>query len=556
MQSDHSEELEQLGPEHHADLVATAEQFIIKSDYRQAMGFYVLAIKSDPSQLATKERFVSLSRNFFIVQHNPHMEECVVECLRTEKLNCSPLRALWLSLLVANPSFRSFFPPPGRFDRYAFEGLKDFSIFTTPFFLLGLQKLLIYKVHFENFLVFLRRLVLEDSFSDKQRMTAMQRLAVASSLASYCFNTEYVFALSDNEKGLVEKLEQEKKIDAEHAAIFACYRPLSQLSLTDEELDGLRNVPEIFNVVMEQIDEWRALKRKAGEIIALNKIGDDVSQKVQEQYEEFPYPRWRVPERMIVEKQVSARIISRGIKALSAGCGTGHEPAMFAAILPQAEILAVDLSRTSLAYAVTKAEELNLKNITFRHGDILNLGNLPDKYDLISSSGVLHHMKDPLKGWEVLCGLLKDDGVMRIGLYSKIARRFILQAQEFIRQNGYASDAENIRRFRTEAADVLDRNVFKGIEATADYFQMSMCRDLLFHVQEHDFDIPEISEALKKLGLEFICFSHGKDGVEADYLKEFKRDAEMVNLENWDAFERKNPGTFATMYQFWCRKIR
>ncbi len=39
-----------------------------------------------------------------------------------------------------------------------------------------------------------------------------------------------------------------------------------------------------------------------------------------------------------------------------------------------------------------------------------------------------------------------------------------------------------------------------------DFYTMSSCRDLLFHVQEHRFTVAGIENALKKLELQFIGF--------------------------------------------------
>jgi hypothetical protein len=68
---------------------------------------------------------------------------------------------------------------------------------------------------------------------------------------------------------------------------------------------------------------------------------------------------------------------------------------------------------------------------------------------------------------------------------------------------------------------------------------MSTLRDLLFHVQEHRFTIPQIDASLTQLGLVFCGFENKKV---------------LYDLEKWDTFEKENPRTFATMYQFWCQK--
>ena len=42
--------------------------------------------------------------------------------------------------------------------------------------------------------------------------------------------------------------------------------------------------------------------------------------------------------------------------------------------------------------------------------DILNLKKLNRQFDIIESSGVLHHMENPTVGWEILTECLKPGG--------------------------------------------------------------------------------------------------------------------------------------------------
>ena len=57
---------------------------------------------------------------------------------------------------------------------------------------------------------------------------------------------------------------------------------------------------------------------------------------------------------------------------LIAGCGTGQHSIGTAGRFKQADVLAVDLSLSSLAYAQRKTTELGLSNLTMQ-ADILNL---------------------------------------------------------------------------------------------------------------------------------------------------------------------------------------
>jgi 2-polyprenyl-3-methyl-5-hydroxy-6-metoxy-1,4-benzoquinol methylase len=69
-------------------------------------------------------------------------------------------------------------------------------------------------------------------------------------------------------------------------------------------------------------------------------------------------------------------------------------------------VTAIDLSLASLAYAKRKTRQAGIANIDYRQGDILELADLEDRFDIIECTGVLHHMADPLVGWSVLRGLL------------------------------------------------------------------------------------------------------------------------------------------------------
>ena len=77
---------------------------------------------------------------------------------------------------------------------------------------------------------------------------------------------------------------------------------------------------------------------------------------------------------------------------------------------------------------------------------------------------------------------------------------------------------------------------------------MSTLQDLLFHVQERRFTIPQIDASLTQLGLVFC-------GFEGWLAYNYTNKKSLYDLEKWDAFEKENPRVFAGMYQFWCQKL-
>ncbi len=208
-------------------------------------------------------------------------------------------------------------------------------------------------------------------------------------------------------------------------------------------------------------------------------------------------------------------------------------------------MLAIDLSLASLAYASRKAAELGLANVEFRQGDILALGTLDERFDLIECSGVLHHMEDPYEGWRVLAALRKPGGLMRIGLYSEAGRRPIARARQLISANGFAADADGIRACR--AAIRADPSLAQ-IAGNEDFYSMSGCRDLLFHVHERCFTLPQIEAMIDRLGLRFRGFDFGDATTLARYRQKYP---DETDLKQWHRFEEEFPETFSRLYQFW-----
>jgi hypothetical protein len=93
----------------------------------------------------------------------------------------------------------------------------------------------------------------------------------------------------------------------------------------------------------------------------------------------------------------------------------------------------------------------------------------------------------------------------------------------------------------------------KSVASYADYFSISECRDLLFHVQEHQLSIPEITTFLSENNLKFIGFELALPML-AHYRSCFPQDRAMNDLACWEAFETQNPAAFAAMYQFWVQR--
>ena len=79
-------------------------------------------------------------------------------------------------------------------------------------------------------------------------------------------------------------------------------------------------------------------------------------------------------------------------------------------------------------------------------------------------------------------------------------------------------------------------------------------RDLLFHVQEHRFTLPQIKASLEALGLTFSGFVFSNETIGKTFKLSHPEPEAIYDLDVWHEFETANPDTFIGMYQFWVQK--
>ena len=201
----------------------------------------------------------------------------------------------------------------------------------------------------------------------------------------------------------------------------------------------------------------------------------------------------------------------------------------------------------------THCSFLILESSQFLQGDILHLKSLNKKFDVIECVGVLHHMNEPLAGLKVLVDLLEPHGFLKLGLYSEISRKHIIALREFIKKESFSSNKNDIRNFREKILNHNDDKLLQKVVHNYDFYSLSSTRDLIFHVQEHRYTIPEISKILKNFNLEFLGFTNYF--IKKNYSEYFPNDKKNISLDNWNKFEIDNPDAFIGMYKFWVRKI-
>jgi hypothetical protein len=121
-------------------------------------------------------------------------------------------------------------------------------------------------------------------------------------------------------------------------------------------------------------------------------------------------------------------------------------------------------------------------------------------------------------------------------------------------QTKVGSDAEDIRSFRQELIQSGDPGFYASILESEDFFSISACRDLLFHVQEQRMTLAQIAGFIQSHNLSLLGFELD-ERVLAAYRKRFPQDRAATDLACWAAFEADHPSLFGGMYIFWLQKL-
>lgn len=529
-----------------------------------------------------KQAFVACIRNAQFVEADADIPELLIRALSEPWGRPRDLGAVSRSVIVSNPDIRACIDRataawPTRLSGEALFGPSGVTaVAAEPLLRCLLENVQICDPAFERFLTMTRLAMLaaarHAAIADKPEEKV---LSLYCAVARQCFINEFVFSHTDEEFEQALLLRNDFAAALEAGSPFpvlwlvavACYFPLSSLPSVNAVTEG--SWPEaVAALLVQQVAEPAKERQYRAGLLRLSAVEDEVSRSVQRQYEENPYPRWvKLPaggrtyslegffSRRFPRAPLRPLAGSGDIEILIAGCGTGQHPISTAQQFRGARILAVDLSATSLCYAKRKTEELGLENIEYAQADIMELGSLDRRFDVIESAGVLHHLADPMAGLRILHSLLEPGGMMMLGLYSELARQDVVAARHFIAGRGYAATAQDIRRCRQDLMSMQGDICISQLGSRPDFFATSECRDLLFHVQEHRTSLPRIAEMLDSLELNFIGFNLGQDALN-EYGKRFPNDKSMTDLDSWNIFETENPDVFVGMYQFWVQKSR
>lgn len=330
-------------------------------------------------------------------------------------------------------------------------------------------------------------------------------------------------------------------------AVYGCYAAPEERHLKA----GLAAGDPVTQLLAERVTRAQARQRDIARALQpLTRIPEG-SLAVAEQYEAHPYPAWvaEPPEPAQLPEPVLRALGRKGRgevrSVLVAGCGTGQHAITAMHTWPNAEVLALDISRTSLAYAIDQTRDAGFGRIDFELGDLLEGASLGRRFEIIEAMGVLHHLEDPGAGLAALRDLLEPGGMIGIALYSTAARSDLAELRKH-----YGRDArsdEEIRHFRAWA---LAQDAPPAFVHSTDFYSIGGSRDAVFHVRERTYSLPEVATLLDRAGLGLVAIQPPLGAH-----KLLPAVPSPADLAGWAAAERQHPQLFRSMYELWVRDI-
>lgn len=191
------------------------------------------------------------------------------------------------------------------------------------------------------------------------------------------------------------------------------------------------------------------------------------------------------------------------LDVLVAGCGT-WQSAKFAVCHPKAHVSAIDISTTSIEHTGTLKQKYDLTNLEARQLPIENVADLDRRFDLIVSTGVLHHLADPDEGLRALRSVLKPDGAMYLMLYAPYGRAGVYMLQEYCRRLGVSTSQQEINDLSAVLKTLPQHHpLVSMLRGAREALDADALVDALLNPRDRTYSVPELFDFVERNDLSF-----------------------------------------------------
>ena len=166
--------------------------------------------------------------------------------------------------------------------------------------------------------------------------------------------------------------------------------------------------------------------------------------------------------------------------------------------------MAVDISQPSLDHEQYLKDKHGLKNLELHRLPIEELPTLGLDFDLMVSTGVLHHLADPLVGMKALADCVRRDGAIAVMLYAKYGRIGVELLQSVFRDLGLRQDDASVRMVK-ETISLLppDHPVQGYFKIASDLQYDAGLVDTFLHGRDRNYTVEDCIDLVTSAGLVF-----------------------------------------------------
>jgi len=254
---------------------------------------------------------------------------------------------------------------------------------------------------------------------------------------------------------------------------------------------------------------------------------DPRTDAVREFYTRSPFPGYSPSDdlaslRARASRSAFARALDRAVPAdariVEVGCGTGQMSLYLASA--DRVVIGADLTAASLDLAARASRRYGIGRAFFVETDLQKPGLRESAFDVVYSSGVVHHTPDPKKSFASLARLARPGGVIVVGLYNLVARL-----------------PHRLRRALSRLTGRIWWDPVLRDRATEPERRKAWLRDQYLHPEEHCHTLAEVKHWFRANRVEFLrtypCALIGQDPAEEEDL--FSSAADDWWFENWIA---------------------
>jgi len=246
--------------------------------------------------------------------------------------------------------------------------------------------------------------------------------------------------------------------------------------------------------------------------VTTDPLGDVVS----EQYEKWVYPapiddleEWLQSSWQWFDPSHAHRLMwpdrdyRPGMDILVAGCGT-NQAAVIAFTNPSARVVAIDVSSASLDHHRWLKDKYDLANLELHQLPIEEVASLDRDFDLIITTGVLHHMADPAAGMQALAERLRPEGVLAVMLYANYGRIGVQMMQSVFKDLGLQQDEASLQVVRDAISQLGPLHPLASyLQIAPDLGDDAGVVDTFLHGREEAYSIDECRALVEESGLVF-----------------------------------------------------